>query len=293
MSDYLIRALAKEVGVRALVCVTTELAQEAARRHETSPTASATLGRALTGAALIGALLKVQQRVAIKFEGTGAAQKVLTESDSYGRIRGYIGVPDFDLPLANGRPDIVGALGRAGLLTVVKDVRLQELVESVVPLETSDIAGDLANYLNQSEQTPSLVELGALLDESGRIHTAGGLLIQTLPPHETNSLDIVAERIEELPPVVDLLRSGNQPEDILELLFADMTYISLEHRELHFQCQCSWERGRQALVSLGAEELQHILENEGEAVVDCHFCHERYVYNAQELEELIHKLTTG
>jgi molecular chaperone Hsp33 len=287
MSDYLVRAIAKEPGVRVLVCVTTDLAREAAERHGTSPTVTAALGRALTAGVLAGALLKVQQRVALKFEGNGPVRKIIVEADSYGRVRGYAAEPEVDRPFVNERPDLAGILGQAGLLTIVKDVRLKELVEGVVPLATSDIAGDLAYYLEQSEQIPSVVEIGAVVTEEGEVEMAGGLLIQSMPPYDPNSLALLADRIQELPPVEDLLRTGQAPEDILALLFQDMSYVQLERRELQFHCDCSRERGEQALLMLGREELEHLLETEGQAVIDCHFCHERYVFDAEDLQEVL------
>jgi len=287
MSDYLVRAIAKEPGVRALVCVTTDLVREAAQRHGTSPTVTAVLGRTLTAGVLAGALLKVQQRVALKFEGNGPVRKMIVEADSYGRVRGYAAEPEVDRPFVNGRPDLVGILGQAGLLTVVKDVRLKDLVEGVVPLATSDIAGDLTYYLEQSEQIPSVVEIGVVVTEEGEVEMAGGLLIQSMPPYDTGTLTLLVDRIQELPPVEDLLRTGQAPEDILALLFQDISYMQLERRELRFNCDCSRERGEKALLMLGREELEHLLETEGQAVIDCHFCHERYVFDAEDLQEVL------
>lgn len=287
MSDYLVRAIAKEPGVRALVCVTTDLAREAAERHGTSPTVTAALGRALTAGVLAGALLKVQQRVALKFEGNGPVHKIVVEADSYGRVRGYAAEPEVDRPFVNGQPDLVGILGQAGLLTVVKDVRLKDLVEGVVPLATSDIAGDMTYYLEQSEQIPSVVEIGALVTEEGEVEMVGGLLLQPMPPYDANAMAVLADRIQELPPIEDLLRSGKKPEDILALLFKDTNYVQLERRELMFRCDCSRERSEQALFTMGREELEYLLETEGQAVIDCHFCHERYLFDAEDLQAVL------
>ncbi len=283
MEDYLIRVIAKEVGVRGLACVTTELARETARRHETKPTTSVVLARAMTGGALLGALLKVGHRLAMKLEGNGPLDKVIVESDAYGRLRGYALPTDVDLPQVQGEFNVVGALGQAGLLTVVRDLRLKELVDSVVPLQTSTVDGDLSYYLNQSEQVPSAMEIGVLADPTGHIIVAGGFLIQALPPYKEGVIQQIVDRVQELPPIEDLLRAGKTPEEVLDLLFAGIEYKFLEKRPLSFRCTCSWERSEQALISLGREELEHLRDHEGEVVVDCHFCHERYVFDAEAL----------
>lgn len=292
MSDYLVRARAKDAGVRALVCVTTELVQEAARRHQTTPAASVALGRTLTGAVLLGALLKVRQRVALKYEGSGPLQKVLAEADSYGRVRGYVTAPDVDLLLVNGQFDLETGIGRAGLLTVVKDVRLKELAESITPLTASDFNQDLQAYFEQSEQIATAVQVGEVLDAAGLMVLAGGLLIQELPtPNQTGAVATLQERLQELPPVAALLAQGHTPEDVLALVFADVPYELLEQRPLHFACDCSWERTRQALASIGPAEIAHLLETDGEAVVHCHYCHESYLFNEFELEVLLAELS--
>ena len=286
MNDYLVRALAREAGVRVIVSSNTGLALEAADRHGTFPIATVALAHALTGAALMGAMLKVRQRLAMKFEGSGPLQKILVESDNNGRIRGYISQPFIDLPDLS-REQIAAALGDTGLLTIVRDVLLPELVESTVPLGSGDIAAELTFFLNQSEQIPSLIDISHLVDEAGTLQMVGGLLIQAMPPYESDIVNQLRNNIQELPPVADLLHSGKTPEEIVALIFGEMPYKLLEKRPLHFECGCSRSRSEQALISLGAAEIQHIIDTEGEAAVDCHFCHEQYVFSRDELETLI------
>lgn len=289
MEDHLVRALAREDGVRVIVSANTELALEAADRHGTFPIASIALAHALTGAALMGTLLKVRQRIAMKFEGSGPLQKILVESDNYGRIRGYVSQPLIDLPNLD-REHIAAALGNTGLLTVVKDVLLPELVESSVPLGSGDIAAELTFFLNQSEQIPSLIDISHTVDEEGTLQSVGGLLIQALPPYESDIVHQLRNSTQELPPVADLLSSGKTPEEIVTLLFGEMPYKILEKRPLHFQCGCSRSRSEQALISLGAEELRQIIATEGETIVDCHFCHEQYLFSREDLEALLETL---
>jgi molecular chaperone Hsp33 len=287
MEDYLTRVIAKETGVRGLACITTNLANEAADRHETTPTTTVVLERALTSGILTGALLKVGQRVALKFEGDGSVGKAIAEADAYGRIRGYVVHPEVDLPLVDGRADIVEALGVLGSLSVVKDVKLKKMPEGVVPLISSTFDGDLTYYLNQSEQTPSLVVIGEILDENGRLQVSGGVLIQAMPPNDVSIIRDFIERMQELPPLEAMLGEGKTPEEILALLFAGIPYEELEKRPLRFECSCSRERSEQALLNLGKADLQDLIETDGEATIDCHFCHEQYVFDKEDLRLIL------
>ena len=287
MEDYLTRIIAKKTGVRGLACVTTNLANEAADRHHTTPTTTVVLERALTSGILAGALLKVGQRVALKFEGDGPVGKAFAEADAYGRIRGYLLNPAVDLPLVDGKADIVEALGVLGSLSVVKDVKLDKMPEGVVALISSTFDGDLTYYLNQSEQTPSLVVIGEVLDGNGRLQVSGGVLIQAMPPNDVSIIRDFIERMQELPPLDVLLGEGKTPEEILALLFAGIEYEELEKRPLRFECKCSRERSEKALINLGRDELQDLLDTDGEVTVDCHFCHEEYRFDEEDLRLIL------
>lgn len=286
MEDYVVRIIAKEANVRGLVCVTTVLVNEAVRRHGAKPAAAMALGHGLTAVALLGASLKVQQRVAIKVEGNGPLRKVVAESDSYGRLRGYVAVPELITPDPSDLPSM---LGDNGLLTVVKDLRLKELYEGVVPFKRGAFDQNLTAYLLQSDQVPSLVEIGAALAPTGEIAAAGGLLLQTLPNQTTNGLQSLAERLDDLPPIEAMLGSGQRPEALLADLFMGIAYDTLETFPLRFQCSCSWAWAEQALVLLDRADLEILIE-EGQAVVDCHFCHERYIFGREALEMLLEQL---
>lgn len=287
VSDYIVRMLAKEVGVRGFGCLTTNIVREGARRHQTSPVATVALGQALTAAALLGGLLKTRQRVALKFEGNGPLTKIITEAASNGDVRGYVAVPDVEQSPQFGTFNLPSVLGNEGFLTVVKDLRLRDLYQGIVPLQTGDIETDVAHYLNQSEQVPSLVTMGVALDEEGGVAAAGGLLIQAIPPYNPAIIDALGERVAEIPPLQELLATGQTPEDVLQLIFDNISFKLLGQQPLAFQCSCSRERSLKALIILGREEVASILEKEGEAVVDCHFCHERYVFGRDELEALL------
>lgn len=287
MNDYLVRIITKAGNIRAMACVTTELVNEARRRHNTFPTASAALGRALTGGALMGAMLKTGQRVALKFEGSGPLKKIIVEADSNGTVRGYVGVPEVYMVWEDGRLDVAGALGRAGFLTVTKDLGLKEPYKGTVQLYTSEIAEDLALYLTESEQIPSAVALGVFVEPDISVSAAGGFLVQAVPPQDEEMIDTLMDRIGKLPPVTQLLREGKVPEEMLEMLFSGIPHDILERRALAFQCSCSREKVEKALISIGSKELVRMIEQQEKAEVKCEFCRQAYTFTREEIKLLL------
>ena len=293
MTDYLVRILAKAGSVRGLACVTTGLVDDVCKRHGTLPTASAALGRALTAGTLLGAMLKTGQRVALRFEGNGPLKKIIVEADSDGSVRGYVGVPQVDLLRADGGLDVAGALGRAGFLTVAKDLGLKEPYRGTTQLYTSEIAQDLALYLVESEQIPSAVGLAEFVEADGTVSSAGGFLIQAVPPVDPEVVEELMARIGKLPPLSQLLREGKSPEDILDLIFAEIPYATLEKRALAFACSCSRERIERVLISMGEKELVSLKEEQQGAEVTCEFCGEHYVFDEPALDRLISEVDKG
>ncbi len=285
--DYMYLAMAKKEGARGYAAATTGLVEAARQRHNTSPTATVALGRALTAAVLMSGLLKVGQRVALKWEGSGPLRRIVVEADAKGRVRGYVADPHVDRPLSQGEYDVPGAIGAAGLLTVVRDLRLPELATGVVHLAASNIDDDVAYFLEQSDQVPSALEIGVTLNEDGSVAEAGGILIQPLPPYEPAIVARLKERLQELPPIEAMLADGKKPEQILDEVFAGITHTLLSKYPVRFECNCTREQTRGLLVSLGREELEAILEHEGQAVVNCQFCHEEYVFDREELENIL------
>lgn len=286
MNDYIVGGRTQSQNVRGFVCVTTGVVRDACRQHGASPTAAAALGRALTAGALLGALLSDGQRVALKFEGNGPLKKILVEADSTGIVRGYVGAPQAELPLKQGKIDVAGAIGHAGFLTVTKDLQLKQPYKGVVQLYTSEIAEDVAFYLTESEQIPSAVGVGVLLEHSGDIAVAGGFLIQSLPPSDEQVIAALVRRIEELPPLTDIFQQQS-PEAVLRLVFHDMPFDITTTHPLAFKCTCAKARIERALVSLGAEELAAIVREQDETEVHCEFCRARYRFTRQELSRLL------
>ena len=285
MTDYLLRILTDDGGLRATIAQTSDLTREVAGRHRASPLATAALGYGLTGAVLLGSLLKAQQRVVVKATGSGPLQKLIAEADSYGHSRAYVGQPQLAAygPISPER--VAEAIGGDGFLTIVKDLGLEEPHQSTVPLQTGFLDADLTWYMNQSEQTPSVVEIDALVEPTGTVLAAGGLLLQTLPGGNLEMLIEISERLDDLPPIGKLLADGQTPEEIVAALFGSMAYTVTEKRPVTFRCGCSAQRTLTALTLLDADELDELIAS-GSAEVDCHFCGEHYAFSRTELEKL-------
>ncbi|MEM7802449.1 MAG: Hsp33 family molecular chaperone HslO [Chloroflexota bacterium] len=281
MDDYVIRILAKEAGIRGLVALTTQISEEACERHKVTSDAAITLAEGMTSAALLGALLKMRQRVSIKFEGDGPLGPMVVDSTSHGLVRGYVTHPE-----ANGSTNSGEMLGQSGVLTVAKDLRLKDIYKGVTK-RSGTIDHDITEYLNTSEQIPSFVSIGAELNDDGRLAISGGLLVQSLPPYDDSLVNQIKERMYELPPIGAMLKEGKTPEEIAALAFGDIEYRIIEKRWLFFHCQCSRERSEEALMSLGPVELKSLIEEQEEVVIDCHFCHEEYRFSSEDLQGLI------
>lgn len=286
INDTMLRLYAKGAGLRGLVCNTTELAQEAARRHEATPMAAALLADSLTAAALLGGLLKVQQRVALKIEADGPLGKLVAEADAYGRVRGYVAEPGLPWPLPIDRESRANALGREGLLTVVTDLGLRDLHHGAVTLQQGAIEASLLHYFHKSEQTPTLARLDAALDDQGALAAAGGLLFQPLPGVDPAILAQVASNLADLPSIAAALAARQTPQQIAAQALKGIPYTVLEEQPLTFTCSCSRQRSRQALKVLSEDDLLALIV-EGEAVIDCHFCHQRYIFDREELAAIL------
>lgn len=290
MKNYVTRVISEQANVIGLACVTTELVNEACRLHGAYPTASAALGRALTGGALMASLLKLGQRLALKIEGNGPLRKIIVEADSAGCVRGFVGVPEVDLPPRNGKFDVSGAVGTEGILTVIKDTGRRELYNGVVKIRTGEIAEDIAYYYAESEQIPTAVALGVYMEPNLEITAAGGFLVQSLPPADENMIDRLIGNIGKLPPYTQMLLAGLSPESILEAIFNGVPFVTLEKHELCYRCTCDRERIERVLVSLGEEELADIIEKQGKADVTCEFCRRTHSFSRGALEGILSQM---
>jgi molecular chaperone Hsp33 len=287
MKDHLVRITTADGLLRAAAAVTTDLVEDTRLRQGTDATATVALGRLLTGAALMGSLLKDDQRLALMVEGNGPLQKLHAETDAHGHLRASIKQPLSGLPPTAAGFDVPAAVGRAGFLHMVKDLGLKEPYRGMVQLVSSEIAEDLAYYLTTSEQIPSVVALGVYLEPDGRVSAAGGFLIQVMPPGDDSAISLLENRLLELPPVTSLLREGMTPRSILERLFAGMPLSGSTETALSFRCSCSRAQILRMLGSLGPKELQQMLETDQPPVVTCEFCKERYPISRDELAALL------
>ena len=286
MKNYLVRVIGEKAGVLGLACVTTGLVDRACRIHGTSPAASAALGRALTGGALMGNLMKSGQQIGLKFEGNGPLGKIIVEADYSGALRGFVGDPGADAPSLDGKLNVSGVLGKEGFLTVFKDTGLEEPYQGVVKLRTGEIAEDLAAYFVESEQVPSAVGLGVFVEPDGTVSSAGGFLVQTLPPQDGEVVDRLIRRIEKLPPVTAFLRAGGTPESLLEEIFDGTPVRTLETKTLFWRCTCSRERIERVLLSLGKKEMARLIREQGDVAVTCEFCGTSYAFSREALTAL-------
>ena len=287
MSDHLIRVLTLDGAVRVSVAATTLLVEEVRRRQQTDPTATVAIGRLATAAALMGSLLKGQQRIGLTIEGNGPLQRLQAEADAHGCVRATVKVPVAGLPPRDGRFDVAGAVGRAGFLHVVKDLGLKDPYRSMVQLVSSEIAEDLAYYFTTSEQTPSSVALGVELGAQAQVAAAGGFLVQLMPDADEALAERLEERLGNFTPTTTLLRQGLSPEAITARLLADFPYHTLETTPLSFTCTCSQQQTLSMLRTLGADELNQLIEQAGEAQVTCEYCKEIYTVDAKTLQKLL------
>lgn len=290
LQDYIIRATALEGKVRAFAARTTGLVEELRRRHHTSPTATAALGRASTAAAMMGAMLKNEEKLTVQVKGNGPLGQIVVDANAKGDVRGYVENPNVDLPLnAKGKLDVAGAVGTEGFLNVIKDLGLKEPYQGSVPLVSGELGEDFTYYFAKSEQTPSAVAVGVLVDVDLRVKAAGGFIIQLLPGLPDEEITLIENELGRLAPVTALIDEGEEMEAILGKVLGSVQI--LQKLPVRFRCQCSRRRVEHMLVSLGEQELRDILDERGQAEVVCHFCNEPYVFGTGELQAILHQIT--
>lgn len=288
MSDGILRAAAGNAQVRIFVANTRELVQEAAKKHKLSPVAAAALGRLLTAGAMMGAMQKGESDLlTIKVTCDGPIGGIVVTADAKSRVKGYVVDPTVELPLkANGKLDVSGAVG-AGDLTVIRDMGLKEPYIGRTRLQTGEIAEDLTYYFTLSEQTPSSVGLGVLVDRDYSIRQAGGFLIQLMPEASEEVVERLEQNLAKISSVTALLEAGNSLEDILHLLADGMDAEVLETITPKYYCNCSKKRVEKALISLGREEINAMIADGETIETRCDFCNSYYYFTVEELEKLL------
>ena len=287
MSDYIVRAIAAGGQVRAFAATTKDLVEEARKLHNFSPIVTTALGRLLPGGAMMGTMMKGDADVlTIQIKGDGPIGSMTVTADSKGRVKGYAANPQTMLPLKDGKMDIAGAVG-IGVLSVIKDIGLKEPYVGDTILITSEIADDLTYYFATSEQVPSSVGLGVLMSKDNTVHQAGGFIIQLMPNATDEFIDKLESRIKEIKSVTEMLEHGMTPEQILEHILGDMELQILDKIPTEFYCNCSKDRVSKAVMSIGAKDIQEMIDDNKPIEVNCHFCNSHYTFTVEELKEML------
>lgn len=286
--DYMVRATAAEGYIRAFAAVTKDIAGKAAEIHKTTPVVTAALGRLLTAGAMMGLMMKGDKDIlTIRISGDGPAKGLTVTADSKGNVKGYPEVSGVILPLkAKGKLDVGGAVGK-GTLTVIKDLGLKEPYIGQVELVSGEIGDDLTYYFAASEQVPSSVGLGVLVDTDLSVKQAGGFIIQLMPGTPESVIDALEKKLASVKSVTAMLDQGMSPEDIIGHVLGDLSPEILEKNELSYQCNCSRDRMAKALISIGEKELESLIADNEPAELKCQFCGSSYTFSIEDLKEML------
>ncbi|MCI8297846.1 MAG: Hsp33 family molecular chaperone HslO [Lachnospiraceae bacterium] len=290
MADYIIRATAADGQIRAFAATTRETVEAARAAHDTSPVATAALGRLLTAGAMMGVMMKGEEDLlTIKIQGDGPIEGLTVTADSKGDVKGYVFNPSVMLPPnAKGKLDVGGALG-VGVLSVIKDIGLKEPYVGQTILVTGEIGDDLTYYFATSEQTPSSVALGVLMNKENTVRQAGGFILQLLPGASDAVVTKLEEKLKEITSVTALLEAGDTPEMILEHILGEFGLEINDKLPTRFRCNCSKERVEKALISIGKKDIQEMIADGKPVSVNCHFCNTDYTFSVDELKAILKK----
>lgn len=288
MKDYIVKSIAYDGMVRAYAATTTQMVQEACRRQDTWPTTSAALGRTLTITGMMGTMLKGEDTITTKIESSGPVGAIVADANAHGQVRGYVNEAHVDFPSnEEGKLDVGRAVGNTGTLSVVKDLGLKDYFTGQVPLVTGEIGDDFTYYFATSEQVPSAVAAGVLVDTDYSIKASGGFIVQLMPGASEEIIDKLEENINQMPQISSLIDGGATPEDILHRLFKAEDLQILEKEDLVFKCKCSRKRMMDAIKGLGQAEIESMIEEDHGAEATCHFCNEVYEITETELQSLL------
>lgn len=290
MTDYMVRATAANAQVRAFACTSKGVVEAARQAHNTTPVITAALGRLLSAGAMMGSMLKGDKDlITLQIKGDGPAGGITVTADSMGHVKGYADTPMVILPLKpNGKLDVSGAVGK-GFLRVIKDMGLKEPYVGQTELQTGEIAEDLTYYFAASEQVPSCVGLGVLVEKDYTVRQAGGFIVQIMPFAEDAVIDKLEQNLKKIDAVTAVLDAGNTPEQMLEILLADMEPEITDKMPIAFSCNCSKSRIERVLFSIGRKELKEMIDDGEPIEVNCHFCNTNYQFSIEELREIYQK----
>lgn len=292
MKDYVVRGTDKAGNFRFFASITRDIVQTASDYHHTSPVVAAALGRTMTAAAMMAQMLKNENdRMSVTIKGDGPIGGVIVEANTRGDIKAYPYNANVDLPLnESGKLDVSGAFGNA-VMTIMKDMGLKEPYIGQTILVSGEVAEDFTYYFATSEQTPSAVALGVLIDVDHSIKQSGGFIIQVMPDASDDAIDLLEEKLSNFPPVTTLLEEGKTVEEIIEELLGEVTFW--ERKEIQFSCDCSLDQMERGLMSIGEEDLSEILEEDEGAELTCHFCNKKYNFNKDDLQGLLDEIRSS
>ena len=290
MNDYIIRATAANDQIRAFAAVTTQMVETAREHHNTSPVATAALGRLLTAGAMMGSMMKGEKDVlTLQIKAGGPLQGITVTADSQGNVKGYVGNPDVCIPAnSKGKLDVAGAVG-PGFLNVIKDMGLKEPYSGQVMLQTCEIAEDLTYYFATSEQVPSAVGLGVLMNKNNTVRQAGGFIVKLMPFAEEEVISRLEQNVQKINSVTSLLEEGHTPESLLEKVLEGFDMQINEKTDTRFHCNCTRERVEKALISIGRKELNEMIQEGKPIEMNCHFCNTNYTFTVEEMKEILRK----
>lgn len=287
--DYFIRAIDKEGRIRVFVASTSKMVEEARKIHNSSATATAAMGRALTAGVLMGGMMKNESDLlSLKISGDGPVGNILVVAKNDGRVKVDILNPAADLATrADGKLDVGGLVGKNGSITTIMDLGLKEPYVGQSELISGEIAEDLTNYYANSEQQPSAVSLGVLVDKDISVRAAGGYIIQLLPGVSDEDIDKIEARLAQIDPISILIDQGFSPEEIMEKILGDFSMEILDKKDIRYECDCSREKIDKVIRDLGRTEIKAIIEEDGQAEVVCHFCNTKYNFSEEDLREIL------
>lgn len=288
MGDYMVRATAANAQIRAFAVTSRELVEYARAAHNTSPVVTAALGRLMSGALMMGGMMKGEGDVlTLRINGDGPVHGLTVTADSLGHVKGYADQPQAMMPPNGvGKLDVGGVIGK-GVLQVMKDMGLKEPYSSTIALQTGEIADDLTYYFAASEQVPSVVALGVLMNRDNTVRQAGGFIIQLMPFTSEEVIGRLEEKLKTITSVTKLLEDGKSPEEILESVLGELGLEITERVPVSFQCDCSRERVEKVLLSLGQKDRQELIDEGEDVELHCHFCGRNYVFSVEEIKNLM------
>ena len=291
MKDYIIRGTSTDDSIRFFSCITTAMVEEARKIHNCSPVSIAALGRMLTAGSMMGTMLKSDKdTITLQINGKGPAGSIVVISDNTGNARGYITNPDVELmQRKNGKLDVGRAVGRDGVVTVIKDMGMKEPYVGQIPIVSGEIGDDISSYFVTSEQVPTAVGLGVLVEVDGRVAASGGFIIQLMPEAEPGMISKLEERLGRIRSVTEMISSGLDAEGIIKNILQNIEYKIFESKQIGYKCSCSRERMEKALISIGKKELEELIQDQGSAELTCHFCNNKYYFDRDELIKLFEK----